>query len=180
MTIYEYVCGDRFNSFIDNICHIPHYKEDLRHFIIEILLSKPEKYNKAIEDKWIDYIVIRIITNQWKSNTSPFYKQYRKFESEVSAEKAREVNYYLEVNSDSQSVDYLIELDDNETKVQNALHKLAPHYTVILSQWLGIGHEKQSVRQIAKKACMSPSTIYSHLVKAKGELIEILKTEITW
>jgi|WetSurMetagenome_2_1015567.scaffolds.fasta_scaffold81271_3 hypothetical protein len=64
-------------SAIVNICPIK-YREDFRsHFYLQILEIKNNKLEKAFNDGYIDWLCIRIMSNQLNSNTSTFWKLYR-------------------------------------------------------------------------------------------------------
>lgn len=63
-----------------NIGVSPKYMDDLVQEIYLILLEYDQVKLKTIVDNGqLNYFLTKIIKNQWCSNTSPFYKKYRKF-----------------------------------------------------------------------------------------------------
>ena len=53
--------------------------EDLKSELFLILLEMPEsKIQSAYNGKWLTYLVVNVIKKMWNSNTSPFYKKWRK------------------------------------------------------------------------------------------------------
>lgn len=56
------------------------YKEDLSQEIYLIVLTKPpELLQQLYDDKQINFYLARIISNQYFSKTSQFYKNYKKY-----------------------------------------------------------------------------------------------------
>jgi hypothetical protein len=53
--------------------HVLHL--DLLHFALDALFQK-ENYKEIIESGGVRFYIVRIMVNQWRSNTSPFYKQF--------------------------------------------------------------------------------------------------------
>lgn len=57
------------------------YFDDLCQEVYFILLTgyTEEKLQEAIDKKQINFIITCILKNQWFSSTSPFYRQYKKY-----------------------------------------------------------------------------------------------------
>lgn len=57
------------------------YYDDLVQEVYLILLTgyTEEKLQEAIDKKQINYIVTKIMKNQWFSGNSPFYRNYKKY-----------------------------------------------------------------------------------------------------
>lgn len=56
------------------------YKEDLSQEIYLIVLTKPpELLQQLYDDKQLNFYLARIISNQYFSKTSQFYKNYKKY-----------------------------------------------------------------------------------------------------
>jgi hypothetical protein len=54
-------------------------KEDLKSELFLILMEMPEvKIIEAYNNRWLNYLCINILTKQWRSNTSPFYKNFKR------------------------------------------------------------------------------------------------------
>lgn len=63
-----------------NIGVSPKYMDDLVQEIYLILLEYNQTKLQEIYDKGqLNFFITRIIKNQWCSNTSPFYRKYRKY-----------------------------------------------------------------------------------------------------
>jgi len=74
-----------------NITKQDQLTDDLFQEVVLILLEyNNEKLNDSYNRKWLKYLTITIIKNQFNSKTSPFYKKYKKFNYEL-----RDQNYEL-------------------------------------------------------------------------------------
>lgn len=81
--IVEQLANDHI---IEDICTnlrvTSNYYDDLVQEIYLIVMEYDnDKLNKILEKKQINFWLTRVIKNNWNSNTSPFWKQYRKFNS---------------------------------------------------------------------------------------------------
>lgn len=66
------------NEAIDNIVIFKRYREDFKsHFILQIMNIKEERLIGLYNRREIDWFCLRVMTNQWKSKTSTFWKIYR-------------------------------------------------------------------------------------------------------
>lgn len=63
--------------------------DELLHFCIDILISN-EKFNNIVEDSGKIYYFTRVVINNWKSTSSPYYTTYRK-------EKPKIIDYDIEL-----------------------------------------------------------------------------------
>jgi len=65
--------NDAINNVVDD-----KYKEDFRsHFYLQVSEFEEQKLIDLYNRRVIDWVCLKIITNQWKSTTSTFYKMYR-------------------------------------------------------------------------------------------------------
>lgn len=65
------------NSTINNICP-PQWKDDFRsHFLLQLMEMKETKLQQAWNNGWIEWLCVKILSNQMNSNTSSFWKIYR-------------------------------------------------------------------------------------------------------
>lgn len=57
------------------------YFDDLCQEVYYILMTgyTEEKLQEAIDKKQINFVITCILKNQWFSSTSPFYRQYKKY-----------------------------------------------------------------------------------------------------
>ena len=51
-------------------------RSEFKSFILDILLDNCDKLILAYREGWIDYYIWRIISNQYYSNTSPWYRKH--------------------------------------------------------------------------------------------------------
>jgi len=76
--IAQLFTGKNFNQCIAKM-EPPHLQDDLRMEVIAIVCEWPDdKIIGLYERKELDYYVVRVILNQIQSDSSPFYKKYRR------------------------------------------------------------------------------------------------------
>lgn len=51
-------------------------RDEFKSFILDILIDNLEKFCLSYREGWIDYYIWRIISNQYYSNTSPWYRKH--------------------------------------------------------------------------------------------------------
>jgi len=56
----------------------PDYEDLLHETILVLYALEKEKINKIIKKKKLTFYIVRIMINQYQSNTSPYHKKYRK------------------------------------------------------------------------------------------------------
>jgi len=56
----------------------PDYEDLLHETILVLYAIEKRKINKIIEQKKLTFYIVRIMINQYQSNTSPYHKKYRK------------------------------------------------------------------------------------------------------
>lgn len=54
----------------------PNHRDDFKSFIMDNLIDKPDKLTLAYAEGYIDYYIWRIISNQYYSTTSPWYRKH--------------------------------------------------------------------------------------------------------
>lgn len=84
--------------------------EELLHYVIEEFLFKPN-VEKIIESGGARFYCVRMMMNQYRSTTSPFYNKYRTPTEEITFEYGEEPEVYQDHT-------------DNLTRIQDALDKL--------------------------------------------------------
>lgn len=97
--------SDLINSAILNICP-PKYREDFRsHFYLQLLEMKEVKLQQAWNNGWLDWLCVKILSNQMNSNTSSFWKIYRNggFAGEKKIWSQTELNEFRENHRDEVS-----------------------------------------------------------------------------
>ena len=62
-------------------------RDELRSYLYEILLEKPDRLVKAYSEGWLDFLIWRIIDNQYNSTTSPFKRKIKGYlEQEITSD----------------------------------------------------------------------------------------------
>lgn len=81
MTIYDIIANEKLiEILIDKYNVKPLYKQDLAQDVFLIILSKPETMLQELYDnKQLNFYLARIISNQYFSKTSKFFKDYKKY-----------------------------------------------------------------------------------------------------
>ena len=82
MTIHNYIEQnyEELKTITRKITKNNELAEELYHFCLMILLEYNEdKINEIIKKGHMKYFFVSILTNQWVSSTSPFFKQYKKY-----------------------------------------------------------------------------------------------------
>lgn len=79
MTFFDWINTHNKEAMekVRNICKDPDQQDDLYQSVVEQLLSKPKKINE-IPDSQKMYYFIRVVKNNFNSNTSYYHKVYRK------------------------------------------------------------------------------------------------------
>lgn len=81
--IIEEIANARYvERLIKNICHSSAPElDDLSQMIYEILLTYDEaKIIDLYENRQLGFFIVRVIKNQYFSNSSPFYQELRRFQ----------------------------------------------------------------------------------------------------
>lgn len=81
--IIEEIANTRYvERLVKNICHSSAPElDDLSQMIYEILLTYDEaKIIDLYENRQLGFFIVRVIKNQYFSNSSPFYQELRRFQ----------------------------------------------------------------------------------------------------
>jgi len=90
--------------------------EDLLHFSIEALLSKDQSViQDCLNSGGVNFYIVRIMLNSWRSVTSPFYIKYRK-----RYESNEEIDI-VDDQSDAENEEFILNVS---TKIQKELDTL--------------------------------------------------------
>lgn len=86
-SIIEQLAKDKIiERIVDNIAsELDSDKEDLKQDIYLELLTKNQDFIKRLyEDGKLKYYIIKMISNNIKSNTSPYYYKYKKYKERLT------------------------------------------------------------------------------------------------
>lgn len=135
-----------------NVSQGHHLWRDLLNHCVLDFLEKP-KAQEIVEDGYAQFYIVRIMLNQWRSVTSPFYKQYRST-THLSVEESGLSEWYhpdaIEPDWDLSKVNVI--LDHMELDKENAgwyhkklidLYAQTPNYKK-LAQMTGISRTSLS------------------------------------
>lgn len=116
--------SDLINSAINNICP-PKFRDDFKsHFYLQLLEMKETKLQRAWNGGWLDWLCVRILSNQMNSNTSSFWKIYRNggFAGEKKVYSQAELNEFREAHKDEwrplSYEGYFTLIDDGEENIE--------------------------------------------------------------
>ena len=148
------------------------FKQDL--FLILSKYPATTDDQRGIEDMHenctLDFFIVRIILNQVRSKTSPFYKTYK---------KNRVKNNYFEFDEET----YLYEYEYKEFDVLKYCAEndiLTWYETEILSAYYRLGRfkpeDKTSFRKLEDEYGIDHVSLYQTVNEAKDKIIEHLKT----
>lgn len=145
--------------------------EDFKQDLFLILCSQDsDKIEEMHENCTLDFFVFRIITNQVRSETSPFFRTYKK-------NRDKHHKYDLEEN------DLVTELKDekfNILKYSNENRILSWYETEIMSQYYGLGRfsdrGKVSYRVLEESLGIDHVSLRNTVAEAVGKIRIHLKT----
>lgn len=160
--IFEYILiSDRIN---DCLSKIPSkYRDDFKqHFYTQILYMKESKVIEAYSNGYLDWLCIKVISNQYNSITSSFYKLYKDYRQpsigSPSLDEIDESNLtYVEDDVDSQI----------QTTVSfNTIEKLVNNRHYYHKQlWYMYYIEEMSYRDIEKQTGINFQSVRSSVLK---------------
>lgn len=167
----DMVNNPMYNDILDNIIGNDRNAEDIKADIwLMIFELKEEKLLEAYNKKYLKYLFIRIVTNQYKSSTSYVYKKYKKEKFD------REYDIY---NVDREEEEYDEGLDmENFIRDCKSLTYIERELLSIYYQLFSyrtVEKKKVSYRSIGKEYNISYVTVNNIINSAKKKLIESSK-----
>lgn len=117
MTLLNKYIQENYNTLkqvVINITRKHELADELFHYTLSIMLEYDEKkMNEIVTKKHAKFFFISILTNQWCSSTSPFFKQYRKYNISIDENfdivDANEYDHEID-----NKIDYIEEQLNNE------------------------------------------------------------------
>jgi DNA-directed RNA polymerase specialized sigma24 family protein len=77
----------------------PDYEDLLHDVIVELYKKKTKLINKLIDKNEITFYIVRIMINQYHSNTSPYYNKYKKHQYYKDINNIKELYIYSKDNN---------------------------------------------------------------------------------
>lgn len=132
------------------------YADDLFHSVVEQMLSKPNKIDK-LSDKEKMYYFVRIVKNNYYSNTSPFHYKIRRHNqnNEVWEDKYDEIPD-TEYNDDLPSMEW----------VKNQLIQMDWFSRDLFLLWMELG----TLTKVSKQTTIPINSVGGYINKIKQEL----------
>lgn len=148
----DYLTDELYSEFLLSICEIDEDK------LIEL-------YNK----QELNFYLLRIIVNQYKSNSSRYFRQIKK-----KYTKILDYNEYNEENDNNLTI--LSELEQNWLVfLEDKINKLHWYDKTIFSMYI---YENLSMKKISEKVGINESSIKSTIRNIKNYLKEVVDIEM--
>ena len=131
----------------------PDYEDLLHETIIALYNSDQEKIKTIIEKKQLTFYIVRIMLNQYQSNTSPYHKKYRKSYNEKQLKE-----FYI-YTKEPLTKDKLKEFEDKEKRLQWIDEKLKGLGWFDVSVFKLYYKEKFSLNSMSRATKINRSTL---------------------
>ena len=131
----------------------PDYEDLLHETIIALYNSDQEKIKIIIEKKQLTFYIVRIMLNQYQSNTSPYHKKYRKSYNEKQLKE-----FYI-YTKEPLTKDKLKEFEDKEKRLQWIDEKLKGLGWFDVSVFKLYYKEKFSLNSMSRATKINRSTL---------------------
>ena len=131
----------------------PDYEDLLHETIIALYNSDQEKIKTIIEKKQLTFYIVRIMLNQYQSNTSPYHKKYRKSYNEKQLKE-----FYI-YTKEPLTKDMLKEFEDKEKRLQWIDEKLKGLGWFDVSVFKLYYKEKFSLNSMSRATKINRSTL---------------------
>ncbi|MAK51352.1 hypothetical protein [Marinobacter sp.] len=142
--------------------------EDLLHETILILYAiEKRKINKIIEQKKLTFYIVRIMINQYQSNTSPYHKKYRK---QYKDEQLKQFYIYTKEPLTKEKIQ---KLEKNEERLKWIDEKLRGFNWFDVSVFKLYYKEKFSLRTMSIATKISKNTLGKSIRNVKNYLKDI-------
>lgn len=138
--------------------------EELLHYSLEVLLTKPNVQH-IVESGGAYFYTLRIILNNWKSTTSPFFKIYRKNFEQVELESYLEKNDIPDTSHEQQ------EIEDTASYIKQELRKLYWYDQQVFDLYLEAG----SVMSVARATNIPRTSLSLTINRVKNHIKSKIK-----
>jgi RNA polymerase sigma factor (sigma-70 family) len=131
----------------------PDYEDLLHETIVALYNSDLEKIKIIIEKKQLTFYIVRIMMNQYQSNTSPYHKKYRKSYNDKQLKE-----FYI-YNKEPLTKEKLQEFEDKEKRLQWIDEKLKGLGWFDVSVFKLYYKEKFSLNSMSRATKINRSTL---------------------
>lgn len=141
----------------DKITKNSDWSQDLLHEVIIQLLQKKE-YKGKLDDNSLKYYIIKCLTINWWSKTSPFFRKIKR-ESTLYVEL---YDFIDEPNNEDNNEHRILELVENEWTEMNWFYKL------IFSKWMLLG----SLKKVSVETTIPLTSIARYVKETRQSIIK--------
>ena len=145
----------------------PDYEDLLHETILVLYAIEKRKINKIIEQKKLTFYIVRIMINQYQSNTSPYHKKYRK---QYKDEQLKQFYIYTKEPLTKEKIQ---KLEKNEERLKWIDEKLRGLNWFDVSVFKLYYKEKFSLRTMSIATKISKSTLGKSIRNVKNYLKDI-------
>lgn len=142
----------------------PDYEDLLHETILVLYALEKKKINKIIKQKKITFYIVRIMINQYQSNTSPYHKKYRK---QYKDEQLKQFYIYTKEPLTKEKIE---KLEKNEERLKWIDKKLEGLNWFDVSVFKLYYKEKFSLRTMSIATKISKSTLGKSIRNVKNYL----------
>ena len=142
----------------------PDYEDLLHETILVLYALEKEKINKIIKQKKLTFYIVRIMINQYQSNTSPYHKKYRK---QYNDDQLKQFYIYTKEPLTKEKIE---KLEKNEERLKWIEEKLQGLNWFDVSVFKLYYKEKFSLRTMSIATKISKSTLGKSIRSVKNYL----------
>lgn len=145
-----------------NVSQGHHLWRDLLNHCILDFLEKPQ-HQSIVDDGYAQFYIVRIMLNQWRSVTSPFYKQYRSGQH-LSVEESNLSEWYhpdeIEPDWDLSKVNVILDHMEQDKEQAGWYHK----------KLIDLYAQTPNYKKLAQMTGISRTSISKSINRAREEI----------
>ena len=142
----------------------PEYEDLLHETILALYNSDKEKIKYIIEQKKLTFYIVRIMMNQYHSNTSPYHKKYRK---QYNQKQLKDFYIYTKEPLTKEKIKQLEEQEDRLQWIEDKLKHLSWFDVEVFKIYY---RENYSLNTMSKATKINRSTLGKSLRYIKNYL----------
>lgn len=153
----------------------PDYEDLLHETILELYKIDKEKIESIIKKKQLTFYIIRVMMNQYHSNTSPYYIKYKRYyrigwdlKKKVKENRINDLYIY------NKGIDYWKEVEKDMNWVERKLQEFTWFDSQVFRIYFMEGHSLNSMQEATK---INRSTLGKSIRKVKRYLKEKINEE---